>query len=235
MSPKQATADLKAQKDRAILEAYDSAKKAGEIISQLNEVKRMAEAEKKRINDELTVIISALSEKRIALESEVAILERKRANALKPIDKERNEVKDARNALQCEIEAIGKVSEAIEAAKLSLKNDRELLEKREQDLNLREQVLIVAETKFANDKKRIMATLDRREEKVEKQLSDIAKREDGIKAREFYFADVMRNAKAELSACEEARKDIARREKKLEYKEQILANAYKEAKTKKII
>lgn len=235
MSPKQANDDLKAQKDRAILEAYESAKKAGEIISQLNEVKRMAEAERNRVTEEMGVTLSALSEKRTELQNEVGVLERKRVNALKPIEKELNEVKDARNALQCEIETIKKATETIETAEQSLRNEKDVLSNREKDINSRESVLIGAETKFANDKKRIMPVLDKREENVEKKMQEIAEREKNTDAREFYFADIQRKARAELNACEEMRKDLSKREKKLAHKEQMLANAFKEAKSKKII
>jgi hypothetical protein len=235
MSPKQVTDDLKAQKTRALLEASEAGKQANGVIASLNEVKRMAAAERDRIKAETEAYLSALSGRKLELENEVAVLEKRRRSALRPIDAELARLKEARTAQdEAQADIVASLS-LVESEKKGLEKSKQAQAASEKDLAGRERLVSSAEDRFSREKRRIMEALERRERKIEEREKRQSATDSEVQSQERVLKELKDEIDAIRSVNDIRARELDERERKLNHKEQIIANAFKEAKRKKII
>ena len=170
-----------------------------------------------------------------ALKKEVVDLENRRKKALEPVEGELLAARQLRYDAEDTYKTAKASVEASNALRMALNEDRKLFETTKKGVDEREKLLLSAEEQFSKNRTQIMATLDRREAKiVEKEEANRAKDEELI-SKDWRISKMHRETLAEKAIIEKMTDNLAKREKKLAYDQQILANAFAEAKLKKII
>lgn len=221
--------------ERLVKERAAFSEASAHEVRKFNAIKAGVEQLTKEMNDNFKKEQAEQVGKVNALKKEVNELETRRKKAIEPVEAELLAAKQTRWEAEDEYKTAQKAVEAANALRMALNDDRKLFETVKKGVEDREKLLLSAEEQFARSKKQIMATLDRREKKIIEKEEANRETEEELSSKDWRISKMHREALATQAVCEKMKDDIEKREKKLAHKEQVLANAFKEAKAKKII
>jgi hypothetical protein len=167
--------------------------------------------------------------------AEVVALEERRKRAMKGVSNEMEAARVVREEVDKNLLEAKKTVDELQAKRNVLDNEKLELDAKKNDLDSRQAVVEYAEEKFSNQKKSVMETLDKREKKIIEKEKGLSAQEKKLEERSSVVRLDKEMTDILKETCDRMERELKKREEKLVFKEQMLENAWKEAKKKKIV